>query len=170
MTETKGSKRYFGPRPLSGLMLKSVTPSLRKRGFGVTEIVTKWPEIVGQTLAQACVPEKLSFPRNERRNGVLQIRVAGALALELQHLQPVILDRINLYFGYTAVSRINLIHGKVSLPEKAKPKPAAPALSAEEISEIDSQTGAISDDALKQALRNLGKSVKSREKQRKKRR
>ena len=32
----------------------------------------------------------------------------GARSVEVQHLQPIILDRINLIFGYTAVASISI--------------------------------------------------------------
>ena len=44
-------------------------------------------------------------------DGVLQVRVAGPLAVELQHLAPQVLERVNTYLGYRAVTQLKLSRG-----------------------------------------------------------
>ena len=52
-----------------------------------------------------CYPTRLSFPRDKTLGATLYLDVLGARSVEVQHLQPIILDRINLIFGYTAVAK-----------------------------------------------------------------
>src|SRR6185437_6637843 len=73
-------------------------PVLGKQGLGEAQLLQEWPAIIGDELARYCWPIKLSFPRGERRDGTLRLRVASALALEIQHREPVLLERINGYF------------------------------------------------------------------------
>ena len=57
------------------------------------------------------------------RGGTLHVRVgSGALALELQHLEPVVIERINTYFGYRAVERLKLVHGPLPAPRGRAPR------------------------------------------------
>src|SRR5579885_2629775 len=69
--------------------------SVGGRGFAEAGLITEWAAIVGAEIAAMSQPAALAFPRGERKGGVLTIRCGGAAALELQHLKPQILDRIN---------------------------------------------------------------------------
>ena len=70
-----------------------------------------WPEIVGERLAPYCEPVKMQWPRRpaglDRRRpqepATLVVRVEGAFALELQHLAPVIIERVNAHYGWRCV-------------------------------------------------------------------
>jgi hypothetical protein len=99
------------------------TPAMRRRGFAGAAIATHWQEIVGRPLSDHSQPFRIVFPRGERRGGTLHLTVSGAFAPEVQHLSPQIIERINGYFGYGAVDRLELHHGRVT---RKTPK-AAPA-------------------------------------------
>ena len=89
---------------------KITKPIFGKRGFGQSSVITDWPQIVGATLAQHTVPEKISFPRDERRNATLQLKIdSSALALELQHFSAQLVEKVNTYFGYKAVGKIQIV-------------------------------------------------------------
>ena len=112
----------------SGLGAQSVNRSLSKivrrafgrQGFAEPGVLLRWPEIVGETLAKFSLPERLSFPHGERSQGTLHLRVDGQFALEVQHLEPMIIERINSFFGYGAVSRISILQAPI--PKRAKTK------------------------------------------------
>lgn len=97
------------------------TPAMRRRGFAGAAIVTRWEEIVGRPLADHSRPFRVVFPRGQRLDGTLHLTVSGAFAPEVQHLAPQIIERINTYFGYGAVKRLELHHGRID------PKPRASA-------------------------------------------
>src|SRR5258708_13195702 len=80
-------------------------PILGKHGIGEAQLISEWPAIIGAELAQHCWPVKLSFRRGDRRDGTLKLRVAPAVAVEIQHREPVLIERINGYFGSRAVAR-----------------------------------------------------------------
>jgi hypothetical protein len=124
-------------------------------------MVTDWAAIVGETIAERSLPLRLSFTGGERREGTLHVRVSGALALELQHLEPQVLERINGYFGYRAVGRLRIHQGPV--PGLAAPRRApAMAPTAEAEAEIGTLLSNIEDQDLRDALRGLGHSLRSR--------
>ena len=150
-----------GPRALATVLPKVAEPALRKRGFSAVEIITNWREIVGPELAEETAPERLSFPRGARSHGTLHITAPGAVALEMQHLEPIILERINTYFGYGAVSRLAMTQGKARSNRRRK-KPAAPvtrAVNPIRQGEIEDGTRTIEPEPLRDALRGLGKSI-----------
>ena len=134
--------------------------TLGRHGLAEGGLVTDWAAVVGQTIAERSLPLRLSFTSRERRDGTLHVRVSGALALELQHLEPLVLERINGYFGYRAVGRLRIHQGPVpSLPESRRPPASAPTAQAE--AEIGSLVATIEDDGLRRALHGLGHSLRS---------
>ncbi|HUL10298.1 MAG TPA: DciA family protein [Candidatus Acidoferrum sp.] len=133
--------------------------TLGRHGLAEGGLVTDWAAIVGQTIAERSLPLRLSFTAGERREGTLHVRVSGALALELQHLEPQVLERINGYFGYRAVGRLKIHQGPVPTPPATR-RPRASALSAEAEAEINGLLSTVEDDGLREALRGLGHSLR----------
>lgn len=138
---------------------KLMKPILGARGFGAASVVTEWEKIVGSVLARSTTPERIAYPQGERSEGTLHLRVAGAsLALELQHLEPQMIERINSHFGYRAVARLRIVQGPVKRTEQPKPRPR-PVLAPEKKAALERRLGAIDDPDLKAALRGLGEAV-----------
>ncbi len=136
-------------------MSKVTRAAFRRRGFAQAGVITQWPAIVGEELAACSAPERLTFPPGEGSGGTLHVRVSGGFALELQHLEPVVVDRINTYFGYRAVRRLAMKQGP--LPEvKRRPRRKTRRLSDAENAKLDENVAATSDAELRAALRDLG--------------
>ena len=146
-----------GLQPMARLVPKITGATFRRRGFTETRILTDWPLIIGQRLAPHCVPEKLVFRGKQRDGGILHLRVHAPLAIEFQHLEPRIIERINTFFGYSAVTGLRLIQGVVKGRVVAAPRPDKPPIAQDE----DTETTAEEDeDSLETALRRLGKAVR----------
>ncbi len=94
----------------------------RARGFAQETVISRWPEIVGRELAAIALPRRLRFRRGARNDGTLEIRVESAHATALQHQEPVILARVNAFFGYRAVTRISLVQAPLAA---RAPRPGA---------------------------------------------
>lgn len=110
-TETKSYKRYsLFPKTLSECIEPITRPALKSQGLAGTKIINEWENIVGKKLALHCVPQKLSFSAGKKTDGTLSIAVENGFATEIQHLQPLILEKLATYFGYKAVSRIAILH------------------------------------------------------------
>lgn len=147
-----------GLRALADPVSKVTRPIFARHGFADGAIVADWPAVVGDRLAEHSAPEKVDFPRRGRTGGTLTLRVdASGLATELQHLAPQLIERINRYFGYGAVERLRFVHGP--LPEK--PPDAAPrrAPAAPMPDDAAASVAAVEDEALREALERLGRSV-----------
>lgn len=143
------------PRSLAAAIKKVTSPIFRKRGFVEQEMLTRWPVIVGDVIAKNSQPERIRFPREGREGGTLFLKAGGAFALELQHLEPKILERINAYYGYRAVTKISITQGPI-VREPAAVKRAAKPLSADQQSTIESATRDTRDPRLRDALKAVG--------------
>ena len=147
-----------GPQGLRALAetLSTVTGRLfGKRGFAGSRVVADWPSIVGDALAARSVPEKVSYPPGGRGPGTLTVRIAsGGLALELQHLEPLIVERINTYFGRHAVGRLRFVHAP--LPERPDSGEAAAPPSQDSQRAAAALAAGIENPRLRKALEDLG--------------
>jgi len=160
----KQPRRGRGPRAL-GAMLPGITDAaLRKRGFAQTAVVSNWAEIVGPELAADAAPQKLTFPRGGHGDGTLHVRVSGPLAIELQHMEPLVLERINTYFGYHAVARLALVQGPLPPRRDEVRRKKPPALDADEVEAVERVVSGVEDDSLRHALSGLGRAVKTAKK------
>ena len=108
-------KRRFAT-PLADLVGQCVNEAFSRQGFAAIEIVTHWEDIVGPELAGRSEPMRLHWPRREDPDsvGTLTVRVEGAYAIELQYLAPIVMERVNRYFGWRCVGRIAIRQGPVT--------------------------------------------------------
>jgi hypothetical protein len=154
----KVGKSY--PRPLAQLVHRTLNDAFAKQGFASTELVTRWGEIVGAEIAAHAEPEKIQWPRprdgKTPEPGTLVLRVEGPTALEIQHLEAVILERVNRFFGWRAVADLRLRQA----PLRRKSRPPPPAVDAEAAARIAADLGEISDANLRDALARLGAAIK----------
>jgi hypothetical protein len=149
------------PRPLSDLMGATLSDAFKAQGFATAEIVTRWLDIVGPEIAGHSEPIKINWPRPvgdaAPDPATLVLRVEGPVAVEIQHLSGVIMERVNRFFGWQAVGRLAL--RQAPLRRRTPPKPPAPpdpAMAAR----IAESLPAIENDDLRQALGRLGAAIK----------
>jgi len=108
-------ERGGGARPLGQLLAPLIRPLAKKRPPAEAALLTDWPGIVGPELAQLAWPLRLRFDRpSERSQGVLELACEGVAAVEVQHLAPQFIGRVNAYLGYPAVARLRIRQKSVS--------------------------------------------------------
>lgn len=162
MAARRNIRRGGGVRRAGSVAGKVLGPALRRQGFAQSEIISRWPEIVGAVLAACSVPERLAFPDRTNAEGTLHIRVDGAFAIELQHLEPLVIEKINRFYGYRAVARLRITQGP--LPRRRGSARAAPRpLGEDEEREIAEVVAGTRNSDLKQALVALGRAVTASE-------
>lgn len=115
-------------RSISDLMPEIGRAAFRRFGFIQSSVVSRWPEIVGERYADVSLPESIRFPRGEKEGGTLHLLVSGAHATLMQHITPEIIERVNRFFGYGAISQVRFRQGVVT-PPKQREKRTAPPLS-----------------------------------------
>lgn len=162
---TPANQRITGDLTALSKTMQPITKSIfGKKGFIEIDILANWDKIVGDELAQFSAPEKINFPKGEKNNGVLHLQVqSGAFALEIQHREKFILDKINAYFGYNAVSSIKIQQNnffsfydeKTDFYNSFRPD----LTTNEEKKYIESMTENIKNSKLKEILTKLGQSI-----------
>ena len=149
-----GKRRGGGLRALAGCLPKVTRKAMGKRGLGEGGLIADWPSIVGTELAAVSAPSKLT----RGGDATLTLRVESGHALALQHLEPLVIERINGYLGYGAISRLRLQQGPLAKNRKpAAPPP--PPLSAAEEAELAARTATVADAELRAALDRLARAV-----------
>ena len=114
-------------KPLSVLLSDVFSDAYAKQGFAARELVTRWAEIAGPEVAAHSEPLKIQWPRpvegQPQEPATLVLRVEGPMALEIQHASDVILQRVNRFFGWSAVGRLALRQAPLS--RRGRPRPPA---------------------------------------------
>lgn len=86
------------------------------RGFSGADILESWSDIVGPDLSLGISPEKLTFERDNRTHGTLHVKSSGgAFAMLFEHQKQRVIERINCFLGYPAVSSIKIKQGRLFL-------------------------------------------------------
>ena len=168
MKNTQLSKnRYYKPMKI-GESLQGINQKfLYKFGELDYTIHAKWAEIVGSFFIQHSEPQKissLSKSKDDLGNVVyekfLHVNVTPSAAIEFQHFQNKIIEKINSFFGYKAIKGI-IIHQKIIktsiIINKKKNEDIADIN--QKIQEIKKSTVKISDKNLEQSIVNLGLSI-----------
>ncbi len=93
--------------------------AFRRFGFVQSSIVSRWKEIVGDRYAHVSAPDSIRFPQGKRADGTLTLTVTPAHAPMMQHVVPVIVERVNRFFGYAAVARVTIRQGEIARSAKA---------------------------------------------------
>lgn len=138
---------------------KLTKASFARYGFAYGELMGRWPEIVGETLSRHCEPERIKWPRGagesaQKLGGTLVIRAEPGRGLDLQYHSHQIIERINQFYGYGAVTSVKVMQGHVasSKPLKNKENP----LDSQAERALAARLEPIADEKLKRALHRLG--------------
>jgi protein-disulfide isomerase len=151
--------RAGGFRAVGGLA-QALTAGLARKGSGAGRLASivklrgDWQAIVGPELARCTEPEALIPGRGGKTGGkLLRLKVAGAAALEVQHMSSQIVERVNAYFGHRQIDDIRLMQGAIARPAGPKPivKPTP-----EVVQRMDGKVADVQDPDLRAALARLG--------------
>jgi len=145
-------------RSVSELMPEVGRTAFRRCGFIQSSVVTRWPEIVGTKHARVCMPEAIRFPPGEKSGGILELVVVPAHAPLISHVIPEIIERVNRFFGYSAVARVKLRQGAVKPPVEDR-RPAAPPSLKPIPMELGDSLRDIGDPELRAVLESLARSL-----------
>ncbi|WP_240993481.1 DUF721 domain-containing protein [Asaia bogorensis] len=85
-------RRTMTGRALGAILPQVTRPAFNRKPAPAVRLILDWAEIVGPALATQTEPRKVSA-------GTLTIACTGPIALELQHLAPQLIERINNHCG-----------------------------------------------------------------------
>jgi hypothetical protein len=167
-------RRQHGLRALGGSLGPLTKRAFARRGLTGADIARQWPAIVGSELAAHCRPRQLRFPKpgpgaggsgGGAVDGRLTLRVEPAWALQVQHLEPLVLERINGFFGYRAVARLVLHQGPLPALKgtAVNSRRKAPTRAPEPLERgLAAKLSTVADPELRQALEGLGRSLREK--------
>lgn len=147
---TDPSRRVYGARGVGTLIPAIARPAFRRRSPAAAQIITDWASIVGPELATNTVPRRLSAGR-------LAIACSGPVAMELQHLAPQLIARINAYVGQALVTELRFTQDHVPAAVTVVPSPRQ--ISAQAIAAVAKKVSALPEGPLRDALEALGRTV-----------
>ena len=121
-------------------------------GGVLSRLKAEWGAVAGVDFAAISWPEALG------RDGALKVRVEPGQALDLQHRAPLLIERINGFFGRGVVARLVLVQAR--RPGANRVPPARPEpLGGADAKALDTSLGDIADPELRAALSGLGRLV-----------
>jgi hypothetical protein len=105
--------RNYAPRGIAALLAPVIRPAFRRRAPAAAHLLADWDSLSGPELSTLASPVKFA-------GGTLTLACAGPAALELQHVAPQIIARLNQAIGQTMVERLRFIQKP---PTAAPPQP-----------------------------------------------
>jgi hypothetical protein len=133
----KRTQGFSSVRAVGSQLPKVTKKAFEKYGFHSAEIITAWPTIAGPALASISTPDRIKWPRRDTaaagdggRSGggaTLHLAVAAAHALDVQYQAGEIVGRINRYFGYQAIARVEIRQAATAVRQPAEAERAVAA-------------------------------------------
>ncbi len=169
MTQKSGDNpEQTPPRRRAGLVSfgadvrRLIAPVLGKKGFIQADILARWTDILGAELATGVQPAALSFSKSAD-GALLRVNAySGAYAMEFNARKQQIIEKLNTYFGYRAISDIRVTQG--GFTPKLPKSPATAPLPLEKQKQIADETADIENEALRAAATELGVLIESAKK------
>jgi hypothetical protein len=139
-----------GPRAVGALLARITRPAFRRRSPAGAALLTEWPALVGPALAAMTEPQRFA-------SGTLTIACTGPVAMELVHLAPQLLGRINGQLGQVLVQRLRFVQRTPAL--RSRPPPRRPPPAGEVPARVEAALAGVPEEALRAALAKLARGV-----------
>ena len=144
----------YGYAKLGDVVNEVTKPTFQKHGSVEAKLIVNWKIIVGTDVSDYTRPVRIAFPRDKSDSGgVLHLEVCGNMAIEVQHMEEQILERIAAHMGYRAVDRIKLVQNTQDSYSDVE----IPCNETKETSKIPVE--GVSDSALSSALAELEENI-----------
>jgi hypothetical protein len=135
-----------------------------ERGIAETDVLLRWAEIVGTDLCDRCTPVKIAYPTKRALGASLIVQTDSGRAPEIEMRGPEIVEKVNRFYGYKAVSRLKVTQSTGMLPSgfaedpaRFQSRPITP--SAEDARRAKQMTAEIRSPGLRDALARMGAHV-----------
>lgn len=149
MAKDEGGRRFPAAPVALGSLIPSLTrPAFRRKSPAGAQLLADWAQIVGPALAAVTSPVRVTA-------GTLTLACAGPVAMELQHLAPELVARINGHLGRIVVERLRFVQQAPGAPRPAAP----PSRPAPVPGGVRDRLAALPEGELRLALENLARGV-----------
>jgi hypothetical protein len=156
-------KKPASMRQIGGSIRDLLDPLMAKRANVDLSLALAWQQVAGEKLSGRTQPLHIQWPQrispdDAFKPGTLVVAAEGSVALDLQYSSGELVERINRFFGYPAVSKIR-IEQKPVMRFKEKQKRVVPVLNADEKAGLEASLSRIEDEGLRETLFRLGTNV-----------
>ncbi|MEZ5871899.1 MAG: DciA family protein [Nitratireductor sp.] len=150
-------------RPVADIAASILEPVIARRAGMTLDLVSAWPDIVGEPWGEFTMPEKINWPRRASHDDPFQpatliVACDGARAVLFQHVLGECVERVNVFFGFAAVARIKIVQKPVQV-RKAPARRELPHLGRQDQDRLNAIIEKIDNDELRQSLEKLGRGV-----------
>ncbi len=167
------SKRAFVPKKIGETIQKINKTYSGKYGKIEFLILSKWPQIVGTFFADHSEPDKISRVTEELNEigqpifkNFLHVKVSSAAAVDFQHYKDTIIEKINSFFGYKAITDLRIQQNFIKKETINKLKiNNENTISNKEKQLIRNEIKGIKNKELEKSIVNLGASIKKEDEQ-----
>ncbi len=108
-------RRAYAARGLAELVPGLTRAAYKKKSPAGALLMSEWASVVGPRLAGQTEPRRLS-------GTTLTVACSGPVAMELQHVAGVLIERINTHAGRRVVERLRFVQDLVGGPRVAAPR------------------------------------------------
>ncbi|MDC2970299.1 DUF721 domain-containing protein [Candidatus Pelagibacter sp.] len=97
-----------GLRSFKDTLPKNVQKIINKKGHIYSETLNNWKYIVGESLFKVCYPKSFKNS-NKFGSSTLTVMVKRGHEIDLEYSKKIIMDKMNLFFGYSVLEKLKLI-------------------------------------------------------------
>ena len=163
---SKSRKKHgkkFEARSVSDILTSVLEPILARRAGMTLALIETWPEIAGEEFRNTTRPEKINWPRKVNEDdpfkpAALIVACEPSAALFFQHETGVVVERVNVFFGFEAISQIRIVQKQVKPDNDLHTSEHRP-LSEVDKSRLKELLKEIEDPELRKTLEKLGHGV-----------
>ncbi len=135
-------------------------PAFQRHGFASEQLAAQWPAIVGEGPSAHAKPERIKWPmaaktQGQKAGGTLVLRVPAAYSLDIHYDTPRLIERVNQFLGYGAITAIKVLpDSNEPIPQRQRTKPSPAA-----VSSWQQNIDGIAETDLLEALSRLGSEI-----------
>jgi hypothetical protein len=153
------------PRSLSDLVPGLTKDILGKKSLLFGKMLSEWQHIAGAEVAAKTTPLELKYAKklDKKSQATLHLAVQSAYALELSYQKALLIERLNMFFGYPAIKDIKMVQQDNIMGNKKPLVAPQRPLTMQEDRVLSEMVAGIQENDLQMALKNLGKAITSRQ-------
>lgn len=101
--------KYRGPQKLKSIVENCAAKCIKKEVSKIEiRLLLNWKDIVGSEISKVSEPEKVIFRQNSNSGTLYLLVTNSSMALQIQHLSLLIIEKIAVFFGYKAIYDIKI--------------------------------------------------------------
>ena len=111
-----------GPQVISNLLPDIAKKTLKRRGFFEIELLKNWENLIDKKYQNLLAPIKIKRSSNQLKSNshILCLLADPSIAFAIQHDSEKIIKKVNLFFGYKAIDKLEIIQKKIDNSNKKK--------------------------------------------------